>query len=156
MLAYLSDYSLIAVSSVLVLPLLLLFSFSLFFPFLPFFLVWRSPFSISFNLGFVSLYSFSFGLLEKIFISPSILSDILSGQIFQVAYFFLLALQISLAIPSWPVVFLQRNPSLFIISSFESISNYVLFIIFVMYLNYLQVLFNLDLSFLPFSALFCL
>ena len=83
MLAYLSDCSLIVVSSVLVLPLLLLlffFFFSFFFPFLPFFLVQRSPLNISFNLGFVLLYSLSFGLLGKIFISPSILNDILAGQ----------------------------------------------------------------------------
>ena len=71
MLAYLSYCSLIVVSSVLALPLHFFF-FSFFFPFLPFFLVQRSPFNISLNLGFVLLYSLSFCLLGKIFISPSI------------------------------------------------------------------------------------
>ena len=88
MLAYLSDCSLIVVSSVLVLPLLLLFFFSFFSPFLPFFLVQRSPFSISFSLGFVLLYSLSFCLLGKIFISPSILNDILAKQSSRLHIFF--------------------------------------------------------------------
>ena len=65
MLVYLRDFFPVVVSSIL---------------FLLTFFVQRSPFSITFRMGLLLLYSFSFCLLEKFFISPSILNYILAGQ----------------------------------------------------------------------------
>ena len=44
------------------------------------FFIQRNTFSISFRMGLLLLYSFSFCLLEKFLIFPSILNDILAGQ----------------------------------------------------------------------------
>ena len=45
-----------------------------------FFSIQRRPFNISFRVGLVLINSFSFCLSEKLFISPSILNDNLTGQ----------------------------------------------------------------------------
>ena len=53
-----------------------------------FLFIQRRPFNTQFSLGLVLLYSFSFCLSEKFFLSPSILNDNLAGQSFLGCRFF--------------------------------------------------------------------
>ena len=73
------------------------------------FLGYISPFNTFCKAGLVVLNSLNFCLSEKLFISPSILNEILAGTVILVVDFSLSVLKIYLAIPFWPAEFLLKD-----------------------------------------------